>query len=183
MRLKHIKDAEIIVGESEYVINNPKENINNWNACFNNTNKIELEIGCGKGDFLIKKAKYNPNINYIGVEKYASALIFAIKKLENENIPNLKFIVMDAIEIDKVFNKEISKLYLNFSDPWPKKRHEKRRLTSDVFLNKYKRIFKGLKVIEQKTDNDSLYKYSLKQYIKNGYLILKNKKRFSSLKI
>lgn len=173
MRLKHIKNAEIDVLKGKYIINNPKDYIGSWNKVFGNNNKIEIEIGMGKGNFIISKALSNPNVNYIGLEKYASVLLFANKKIEEKNIPNLRIIYADAIDIDKMFNKEIHKVYLNFSDPWPKSRHEKRRLTSTPFLKKYKPIFKGINIVEQKTDNEDFFKYSLKSFRKNRFLTVK----------
>ena len=174
MRLKNIKGAKEYVIENSYLVKNPTEYKGKFKTIFKNKNKIELEIGVGKGDFIIEKARNNPSINYIGIEKYTSVLMFAIKKAEKYKLTNVAFILADAIHIDEIFYKEVSKLYLNFSDPWPKKRHEKRRLTSSAFLEKYKNIFKHVKVIEQKTDNDELYKYSLNSYKKNGYIILIN---------
>ena len=180
MRLKNIKGAKEFVTKNDYIIKNPTNYKGKYKSIFKNKNKIELEIGVGKGDFIIEKAISNPNINYIGVEKYASVLIFAIKKAEKNKLTNIKFILSDAIQIDEIFYKEISKLYLNFSDPWPKKRHEKRRLTSDVFLNKYKSIFKNIKIIEQKTDNDDLFEYSIKSYKRNGYIPIKKSTNYIS---
>ena len=173
MRLKHIKNAEEDVLKGKYIIIDPERYVGNWKKEFGNNNKIEVEIGMGKGNFIISKAKANPNINYIGVEKYASVLLYANKKIQEDNITNLKIIYSDAINIDKWFIREIHKIYLNFSDPWPKSRHEKRRLTSKQFLQKYSKIFKNIKIIEQKTDNDDFYKYSLKSFRKNGYIIVK----------
>lgn len=173
MRLKHIKNADEIISKSKYLIKNPKENKGKWNKLFNNENNIEIEIGMGKGKFIIEKAKENPNINYIGIEKYDSPLVSAVKKLEELELNNLKLICFDALEIEDVFDHEIDKIYLNFSDPWPKKRHTKRRLTSSVFLSKYENIFKDEKRIEMKTDNDDLYEYSLESLIENGYDVVK----------
>ena len=173
MRLKHIKGSEEEVASSKVVIKSPEDYIGSWNKLFNNNNKIELEIGMGKGSFLIEKARRNKNINYIGLEKYPSVLLTAIRTIEEENLSNIRIICADATNVDKIFKKEISKLYLNFSDPWPKKRHAKRRLTSSVFLNKYKSIFKGFKVIEQKTDNDDLFAYSVSSFKENGYIVIK----------
>lgn len=178
MRLKHIKGSEELVKNSNYVINNPFDYIGKWKSVFNNKNKIHIEIGMGKGNFLISLARKNPNINYIGIEKYASVLINALKVIEEEKLENIKIIVMDANNIDKVFNKEISKIYLNFSDPWPKKRHEKRRLTSSMFLNKYDKLFKNIKLIEQKTDNDDLFNYSLESFKAHKYIVLKKSTNF-----
>lgn len=140
---------------------------------FNNDNNIEVEIGMGKGKFIIEKAIQNPNINYIGIEKYDSPLVSAVKKLEELEINNLKLICIDALGIEEVFDHEIDKIYLNFSDPWPKKRHAKRRLTSSIFLNKYENLFENEKHIEMKTDNDDLYNYSCESFIENGYDIVK----------
>ena len=173
MRLKHIKNAEEIISKSKYLVKSPRENKGNWNKVFNNDNNIEVEIGMGKGKFIIEKAIQNPNINYIGIEKYDSPLVSAVKKLEELEINNLKLICIDALGIEEVFDHEIDKIYLNFSDPWPKKRHAKRRLTSSIFLNKYESLFKDEKHIEMKTDNDDLYDYSCESFIENGYDIVK----------
>lgn len=173
MRLKHIKDADKIIKKSNYIIENPEEYKGKWNKLFNNDNNIEIEIGTGKGKFIIEKALQNSNINFIGIEKYDSPLVSAVKKLEELDINNLRLICYDAFTIDNIFDKEISKIYLNFSDPWPKKRHEKRRLTSSVFLSIYKPIFKHFKLIEQKTDNDEFFNYSLESYKTNKYHVIK----------
>ncbi len=172
MRLKHIKNADIIVSNSEYTINNPKDYKGKWNELFNNTNPIEIEIGTGKGKFIISKALNNKNINYIGIEKYDSPLVGAIKRIGQDNIPNLRLICFDAINIEEIFDHEISKLYLNFSDPWPKKKHAKRRLTSSNFLERYNNIFINKPDIEFKTDNDDLFDYSLISFEENGYEIV-----------
>lgn len=174
MRLKHIKGSEDIVKTSKVVVQNPYDYKGKWNTLFENNNKkIFLEIGMGKGNFIIEHARRNPNINYIGFEKYPSVLLGALKIIEEENLSNLKIICADALNIDKIFYKEINKLFLNFSDPWPKKRHAKRRLTSPEFLKKYDSIFKRFKVIEQKTDNDDLFAYSLDTFKDYGYKVLK----------
>ena len=173
MRLKHIKNADEIISKSKYLVKNPKENKGKWNKVFNNDNNIEIEIGTGKGKFIIEKAIQNPNINFIGIEKYDSPLVSAVKKLEELELNNLKLICFDALEIEEVFVHEINKIYLNFSDPWPKKRHAKRRLTSSVFLNKYDSLFKNEKRIEMKTDNDDLYEFSIESLLENGYDVIK----------
>ena len=123
MRLKHIKNADIIINKSKYLVSNPEMYKGKWNTLFKNNNKIEIEIGTGKGKFIISKAINNPNINYIGIEKYDSPLVSAVKKLEELEINNLKLICFDAFNINDIFDREIDKIYLNFSDPWPKKRH------------------------------------------------------------
>ena len=172
MRLKHIKDADKIIKKSNYIIENPEEYKGKWNKLFNNDNNIEIEIGTGKGKFIIEKALQNSNINFIGIEKYDSPLVSAVKKLEELDINNLRLICYDAFTIDNIFDKEISKIYLNFSDPWPKKRHTKRRLTSSRFLEKYDLIFKDTKMIEMKTDNDDLFDYSCESFSEYGYKIV-----------
>lgn len=173
MRLKHIKNAEEIISKSKYLEQNPRNNKGNWNKVFNNDNNIEIEIGMGKGKFIIEKAIQNPNVNFIGIEKYDSPLVSAVKKLEELELNNLRLVCIDALGIEEIFDHEIDKIYLNFSDPWPKKRHVKRRLTSSVFLNKYESLFKNEKRIEMKTDNDDLYDYTCESFIENGYDIVK----------
>ena len=172
MRLKHIKNAETLIYESDYIIKDPYKYKGTWDKIFNNNNPIEIEIGMGKGNFFISRAINNPNINYIGIEKYASVLLYALKKLKELNIKNIKIICVDAINIDEIFDKEIDLIYLNFSDPWPKKRHAKRRLTSNIFLEKYEKLFKEKTNIEMKTDNEDLFSYSLEQFKENNYNIL-----------
>ena len=169
MRLRNVKNADFIVNNSEYVINNPEEYKGNYKKIFNNNNIINLEIGMGKGDFIIGMAKKYPNINFIGIEKYESVLVRAIEKLDGVSLSNLKLIRMDAINLDKIFDKEIDTIYLNFSDPWPKKRHRKRRLTSEVFLNLYDNIFKSDAHIIQKTDNIILFASSIETLSNYGY--------------
>lgn len=169
MRLRNIKGAHDIISMNNHFVDNPKAYKGKYNKLFNNNNPIEIEIGMGKGNFIIEKAKRNPNINYIGIEKYATVLVYAMRKLEDIDLPNLKIINIDANEISDVFSKEISKLYLNFSDPWPKKKHSDRRLTSHIFLDKYKDIFEKNCFIEMKTDNMNLFEYSLVSLSKGNY--------------
>ncbi len=171
MRLKHIKNADKIIKNSKYLVKDIYKYKGKWNKIFNNKNPIEIEIGMGKGNFLISKAIDNPDINYIGIEKYDSVLVSAVRKLENSDINNFRIINTDARNINKIFKKEISKLYLNFSDPWPKKRHAKRRLTSPKFLKIYSTIFKKNYNIEMKTDNDDLFLYSLKILKENDFIL------------
>ena len=171
MRLRNVKTAREIVDNSSFVVHNPKEYKGKYSEVFGNNNPIELEIGMGKGNFIIDKAMKNPNINFIGVERYESVVCRALEKLENTNLTNVKIICIDAFELDDVFDKEISTIYLNFSDPWPKKRHAKRRLTSHVFLPVYDLIFKDEKVIVQKTDNVGLFESSIVSLSTYGYTI------------
>ena len=170
MRLKKVKGASEKLDNSPYVINNPMDYKGKYNKLFENNNSIEIEIGTGKGDFIIEKAVKNPNINFIGIEKQDSVLVKILDKLES--LPNLKLIRIDARLINEIFYKEIDKIYLNFSDPWPKSKHEKRRLTSNVFLEKYDNLFKKDKIIEMKTDNKDLFVYSLETLVNNGYNII-----------
>ena len=168
MRLKNVKGADKVIEASSYVILNPNDYKGKWSKVFNNTNPIHIEIGMGKGDFIIGMAKANPNINFIGIEMYDSVIVKAVTKIEKD-IPNLRFIRMDARLIEDVFDKEIDKIYLNFSDPWPKNRNAKRRLTHERFLNRYENIFKGKKTIFMKTDNIDLFAFSIESLSDYGY--------------
>ena len=171
MRLKNVKGAKDTVSKSPYIIQKPIDYKGKFKNIFKNDNPIHLEIGMGKGDFIINMAKAFPNINFIGMEMYDSVIVRAVQKLENEEISNLKLLKFDATDIEEVFFKEIEVIYLNFSDPWPKNRHTKRRLTSDVFLKRYDKIFKDKKTIIQKTDNRNLFEYSIKSFTDFGYKI------------
>ena len=160
MRLRNVRGASEAIENSIYVIKNYKEYRGKYNLLFSNNNPIQIEIGMGKGDFIINMAKKYPEINFIGIEKFDSVLVRALEKVD-EDIPNLRFIRMDATEIEEVFYKEIDTIYLNFSDPWPKNRHEHRRLTSELFLKRYDNLFKGNKKIIMKTDNRKLFEFSI----------------------
>lgn len=170
MRLRNVKNKQEIMDKSNYLILDYENYINNWSKVFNNSNPIHIEIGTGKGNFIINKAINNPNINFIGIEKYDSVIARALEKIPDD-LTNLKMIRMNALDIEKVFNKEIDVIYLNFSDPWPKKRWHKRRLTSDVFLEKYDKLFKNECCIIQKTDNTELFEYSISSLSMYGYKI------------
>ena len=136
MRQRNVKNKLEIINNSKYFVNNPSLYKGKWNSFFNNSNPIYIEIGMGKGKFIIENALRNPSINYIGIEKFDSILALALKKVPDIN--NLVMIRLDAKDIDLVFDKEVDKIYLNFSDPWPKKRHEKRRLMSKNKKNEKK---------------------------------------------
>ncbi len=170
MRQRNVKNKKIIIENSDYYISEPNDYLGKWSKVFKNSNPIEIEIGTGKGNFIIEKALRNPDINFIGIEKSDSILALALKKIP-EGLNNLKMLRLDAKEIDSIFKKEISTIYLNFSDPWPKNRHEKRRLTSEVFLKKYDSIFKNKAHIIMKTDNKDLFSYSIKSLNNAGYYI------------
>lgn len=170
MRLRNVKNKQEIMDASSYLILNPKEYYGKWSEIFQNDNPIHIEIGTGKGNFIIGKALANPDINFVGIEKFDSVIARALEKIP-EGIPNLKMIRMNALEIEEVFNHEINTIYLNFSDPWPKKRWHKRRLTSSIFLEKYDLLFKNNCHIIQKTDNRDLIEYSICSLSNYGYII------------
>ena len=172
MRLKNVKNAKNIIEKGIYHLEDPKKYKGNWNSYFKNNNPIYIEIGMGKGNFIIKNAIKYPNINFIGIEKFDSVIIRAIQKSNELELNNLVLIRMDADKIEEIFDNEIDKIYLNFSDPWPKARHEKRRLTSRVFLEKYDKIFKKDKIIEMKTDNIDLFNFSLDSLTDYSYKII-----------
>ena len=158
MRLRNIAGSRDVIAESEWVIQEPCSQKGKWIEVFGNDHSIRIEIGMGKGKFLHELAKENPEINYIGIEKYSSVLLRAIQKMETDPLPNLRFIRMDAEEISEVFaEEEIDRIYLNFSDPWPKDRHAKRRLPSREFLKRYDTFLKKDGILEFKTDNRPLF--------------------------
>ena len=171
MRLKNVKGANEIIIKGLYYVEDPYINKGNWNKVFNNDNPIYIEIGIGKGKFIVENAIKYPNINFIGIEKYDSVLVRAIQKSNELELNNLKLVRMDAKRIEEVFDHEVDRIYLNFSDPWPKDRHYKRRLTSYVFLDKYEHIFKNNKYIIMKTDNINLFNFSLESLTNHGYNI------------
>jgi len=164
MRLRNNPNAkQMLEQHPTYVILEPHFYKNRFATLFNNDNPIHIEIGMGKGDFIINMAKQNPTINYIGIEKYDSVLVVALSKLlEQEHISNLKLICLDIAYVMEVFaENEIDQLYLNFSDPWPKKRHAKRRLTHEKYLSMYQEILSENGKIIFKTDHRSLFEFSL----------------------
>ena len=172
MRLRNITGSREVIAESPYVV--PEDTLEScpgtWHEIFGNDHPIHIEIGMGKGRFLHTLAKSNPQINYVGIEKYSSVLLRAIQKMEEDELPNLKFIRMDAEDIDKVFGKEeVDRIYLNFSDPWPKDRHAKRRLTSRQFFARYDQILKKEGHLEFKTDNQDLFTFSLEEVPEAGW--------------
>ncbi len=172
MRLKKVKNAMEKIEKSIYYVKLPEKNKGKWHLIFENNNPIHIEIGMGKGTFIIQMAKKYPNINFIGIEMHDSVLVKATQALENENdISNLKLLLFDAKGINEIFEKEIDRIYLNFSDPWPKARHAKRRLTNINFLTKYDKIFKDKKNIIMKTDNIDLFEYSIESLKSYGYNI------------
>jgi len=169
MRYNVIKNADKIVKNSNYVINNPYDNKNKWEDVFGNNNPICLELGMGRGSFIVEMAKKYSNINFIGIELYDSQMVSAVKSLQNSNLKNIKLINCDAREIDKIFGKEIDTIYLTFSEPWPKKQDEKKRFTHESYLKLYDKIFKKNKHIILKTDNKGLFAYSLESLSQYWY--------------
>ena len=166
MRLRNVKNKEILINNCSYLLLDLK-NIN-WTQEFNNSNPIHLEIGMGKGDFIYQMALTYPNINFVGIEKYTGVIAKAIKKYPFA-LPNLRIINIDALNLKEIFNHEISTIYLNFSDPWPKKRHAERRLTSPTFLKIYDALFKSSPKIILKTDNINFFASSLITLSNYGY--------------
>ena len=171
MRLKHVKGANDVIVKGKYFISQPNNYKGKWGQVFGNNNKIKIEIGMGKGDFIIENAIKYPNVNFIGIEKYDSVIVRAIQKSNELELDNLKLIRMDALNLENIFDKEVDTIYLNFSDPWPKDRHAKRRLTSPIFLAKYDNIFKSIPHIIMKTDNIDLFDYSVNSLNEYGYII------------
>ncbi|MBQ6841142.1 MAG: tRNA (guanosine(46)-N7)-methyltransferase TrmB [Bacilli bacterium] len=169
MQYNVVKDADRIVRSCSYVVNEPTKYKNKWNDLFGNKNPICLELGMGRGDFIINMARTYPNINFIGLELYASQMVMAVDRLVNQKLPNLKLINADAKDIINFFGKEIDTIYLTFSEPWPKKIDEKKRFTHVGYLKLYDRIFKKDKHIILKTDNKGLFAYSLESLSQYWY--------------
>ena len=163
MRLRNIPGAGDVIEASPYCINEPNEYKGSWKSkIFGNDKPLYIEIGMGKGRFIIDNALAYPDINFIGIERYTSVLLRAVQKVAEQEIPNLRFICIDAALLADFFEKgEVDKIYLNFSDPWPKDRHSHRRLTSEKFLSVYDQVLKADGVIEFKTDNTGLFDFSL----------------------
>ncbi len=170
MRYNVLKDADEILKSSSYLVKNPKEYKNNWKQVFKNNNPICLELGMGRGSFLIQMAKLHPNINYIGLEIDKSQTATAINNIGGQKINNLKMICADAKDIIDFFGKEIDTIYLTFSEPWPKKQDEKKRFTHVNYLKLYDRIFKKNKHIILKTDNKILFSSALESLSEYWYV-------------
>lgn len=181
LRLRNVKGANEIIINGKYYVNNPSDYIGSWSRLFGNNNPIYIEIGMGKGNFIIENAKRYKDINFIGIEKFDSVIVRAILKSNDLELDNLKIVRMDARMLDSIFSNEIDLIYLNFSDPWPKDRHSKRRLTSRNFLLVYDKIFKDDGRIIMKTDNVGLFNYSVDSLRQYGYDILECDNNFNSL--
>lgn len=192
MRLRNIPRADGVLQAHPIVIKEEKAQKGKWAEVFGNHKPIHIEIGMGKGQFILNLAKRNPDINYIGVERYSSVLLRAVEKYNEmcgqnaliedvtdteqlqiwEEIPNVRFVCMDAADIAEVFEPgEIQKIYLNFSDPWPKKRHARRRLTSKEFLGRYEKVLPAEGIVEFKTDNTELFQFSLDEVVEAGWTL------------
>ena len=179
MRLRNVPGADAYLTAHPLVIKNETRYRGTWKETFQNPeNPIHIEIGMGKGQFLLTLAKENPSINYIGIERYSSVLLRALERFDNDeeykDVNNIRFICMDATNLPEVFAVgEIDKIYLNFSDPWPKARHAKRRLTSTEFLERYEKILVQGGRVEFKTDNTELFNFSLEQVKEAGWYLEK----------
>lgn len=176
MRLRNIPGADDVIKNHPVAIKNEKEYKGRWNEIFHNDHPIHIEIGMGKGQFILNLAKQNPQNNYVGIERYSSVLLRALEKFDTEEfceLKNVRFICMDAMELPEVFELgEVAKIYLNFSDPWPKKRHARRRLTSTQFFTQYNKVLMREGVVEFKTDNRPLFEFSLEQVEESGWKLL-----------
>ncbi len=162
MRMRNPKDKDEVISSCDFFYEG-----------FNNDNPVHLEIGMGKGKFILEMALKYPNINFIGVEKYSSVASVAIKRIREIKPDNLRILIMDAKKLEEILKGKVDTIYLNFSDPWPKDRHAKRRLTARNFLESYDILFKGSPHIVMKTDNDNLFQYSLESFKEYGYKINK----------
>ena len=170
MRLRNIPGSREAIAQNRWCIQESEHTKGQWHTIFGNQNPLHIEIGMGKGKFIMALAKRNPQINYVGIEKYSSVLLRGLQKLEEEPLENIRFIRMDAEDICDMFDKnEVERIYLNFSDPWPKDRHAKRRLTSHQFFALYQQILKSNGIVEFKTDNIGLFDFSLEEVKEAGW--------------
>ena len=176
MRLRNIPGAKDAITGSNYVVQEPASHKGKWTQVFPKDQPLHIEVGMGKGQFILNMAKAHPEINFIGIERYSSVLLRALEKYDTEefeNLENIRFICMDAREIEAVFAPaEVDKIFLNFSDPWPKARHAKRRLTSTEFLARYEKVLVENGRVEFKTDNTELFNFSLEQVKEAGWELL-----------
>ena len=172
MRLRHIPGAEEAIAQSPFVIHNPEELKGCWNQAFQESAPLHIEVGMGKGRFIMELAQFHPELHFIGIERYSSVLLRALQKRQQLDLSNIFFLCVDAKNLDLFFAPgEVSRIYLNFSDPWPKDRHAKRRLTSPQFLTVYQKILAPDGAVEFKTDNRGLFEYSLESIPAAGWQI------------
>ncbi len=173
MRLRNIPRAQNVIEESRYVIRDPQQHRGCWKELFGNDHPVRLEIGTGKGKFLLQLAAENPNFNYIGLEKYSSVLLRGVEEQDQLQLPNLYFVRGEAELLTEYFGEgEIDRIYLNFSDPWPKERNAKRRLPSHQFLQRYDEILVQGGTIEFKTDNRDLFDFGLAEAPLGGFRVV-----------
>ncbi len=172
MRARKRKNTpERILACSDIYIGNPKENKEAFLEYFKGNVPVHLEIGCGKGDFVVGMAKKHPEIKFLAIEKVPDVAVIAMEKVYREELQNVRFVCMDAFDLPEVTSPyKFDRIYLNFSDPWPKKRHARRRLTSEIYLDIYKKILSKNGEIHFKTDNADLFAYSLESFAENGYI-------------
>ena len=173
MRPRRVKNSQEILDNSKYYIDDPFKYKGKYKELFGNSNPIRLEIGMGKGDFIVGMAQKHPDINFVGVEVQEAVIVKAIKKLDKLDLPNVIVMMINAEKLNEIFDHEIDTIHLNFSDPWPKTRHAKRRLTNPSFLDIYDNLFIGNSHIIQKTDNILLFAYSIEELVKHGYIFNK----------
>lgn len=175
MRLRNIPRAEGTIQAHHTVIRRPEDQRGCWRQVFGNKNPLSIEIGMGKGKFILDMAKRYPDVNFVGIERYSSVLLRAVERFDTEEyneLKNVRFVCMDARNVADVFAEgEVTRIYLNFSDPWPKARHAKRRLTSSEFLERYEKILVDGGILEFKTDNTQLFNFSLEQLKESGWVI------------
>ncbi|MEY8237798.1 tRNA (guanosine(46)-N7)-methyltransferase TrmB [Lachnospiraceae bacterium 66-29] len=170
MRLRNIPGSREAIAQNRWCIQESEHTKGQWHTIFGNQNPLHIEIGMGKGKFIMALARQNPQINYVGIEKYSSVLLRALQKMEAEPLENIRFIRMDAENICEMFDhEEVAQIYLNFSDPWPKDRHAKRRLTSHQFFERYQQILASNGTVEFKTDNTALFDFSLEEVKEAGW--------------
>ena len=173
MRLRNVPGARDAIAVNEYCVEENNELAGKWSEIFGNNNPVRVEVGTGKGRFIMDLAALNPDINYVGIEKFSSVLVRALEKQAELNLPNVRFIRMEAEHIEDIFAKgEVDRIYLNFSDPWPKDRHAKRRLTSRQFLSRYDKFLKKDGILEFKTDNVDLFDFSLEEVEPAGWKLV-----------
>ncbi len=172
MRLRHIRGAEEAIETSPYVVQEPAKHKGAFSRLFGNDHPIQIEVGMGKGRFIMEMAALHPEINYIGIERYSSVLLRALQKRAELELPNIYFMCVDAKELPDIFAPgEVDRIYLNFSDPWPKDRHARRRLTSPDFMKVYDQVLRADGRVEFKTDNQDLFTYSLEAIPEAGWRI------------
>ena len=170
MRLRNIPGSREAIAQNRWCIQESEHTKGQWHTIFGNQNPLHIEIGMGKGKFIMALARQNPQINYVGIEKYSSVLLRALQKMEAEPLENIRFIRMDAENICEMFDhEEVAQIYLYFSDPWPKDRHAKRRLTSHQFFERYQQILASNATVEFKTDNTALFDFSLEEVKEAGW--------------